>query len=323
MSKKMELLKEYYEVNEKEYFKLLKDGHHMVMDFEEWTIINKRMYINKALNSLFERDPFIQRLIFDDSYSNLIADKNDEGLIGELDRFSFDHTFSIRLSSNVNVFAADTIRGIITFPYFHNWGHVKNWIDKVPLKSFSVYIINPLLIFYGLGTVGLFLTPKYYNGYYIELCNRYIICLTGYPLFLTFSCSENVEEINYWDLELSKNNFIEEVYERSGKDKAVLKMLNFWKKNPEVSIHSIEDNFKDYMDAQPYPAYATIKFNTIKSSKAFRLVHEDTQESLGNFKEFFLNEILKAIHSDDEYFQLTDRQLEDILKGKYDFEIID
>ncbi|MBR0372285.1 MAG: hypothetical protein IJH63_16500 [Methanobrevibacter sp.] len=56
------------------------------------------------------------------------------------------------------------------------------------------------MLFYGWGTVGLFLTPKFYNGIAIEECNHYIIGLTGYPLFLTFSLEEEVEKIKYVDL---------------------------------------------------------------------------------------------------------------------------
>lgn len=75
--------------------------------------------------------------------------------------------------------------------------------------------------------MGLFLTPKFSNGYAINCCNRFIIGLTGYPLFLTFSTEDDVDEIKYVDLELSKENFVNEIYESSSENKSLLKMLNF------------------------------------------------------------------------------------------------
>ncbi len=150
----------------------------------------------------------------------------------------------MQLRSDVSkVSFPDTITGIITFPYFHNWEDVNEWIGKVPDSS-SVYIINPHLLFYGLGTVGLFLTPKFYNGFNIELCNRFIITLTGYPLFLTFTMDDYVDEINHTDLRLCREDFVEEVYSFSDNDYGLLKILNFWRDNMEVKIPLIDEIYK-------------------------------------------------------------------------------
>ncbi|MBQ2613141.1 MAG: hypothetical protein IJG19_04620 [Methanobrevibacter sp.] len=201
MLEREKLLKDKYEVNEKEYLRIMREEHGPLYDFEEWKIFYKYVAINKKLNNLFKNDSFISKLLFSTAYNNLIIGKNEYGYIGELNQFSFDHTSSIKLCPDVSKISyADTIRGIITFPYFHTWEQIKDWIDKVPGDNFSVYIINPILLFYGWGTVGLFLTPKFYNGIAIEECNHYIIGLTGYPLFLTFSLEEEVEKIKYVDL---------------------------------------------------------------------------------------------------------------------------
>lgn len=206
-------LKDTYNVNEKEYLRLLSKEHRTMWDFEEWKIFYKWVGINKKLNGLFQNDPFIFKLLFSFSYKDLIVDKNEHGCIGELDTFSFDHTSSMQLRSDVSkVDCPDTVTGIITFPYFHNWDEIKDWIDKVPENNYSIYIVNPILLFYGIGTVGLFLTPKFCNGTTINYCNRYIIGLTGYPLFLTFSMEDDVDEIKYVDLELSKENFVNDIY---------------------------------------------------------------------------------------------------------------
>ena len=319
---KKELLKDKYKVNEKEYLRLFKEDHFNASDFEEWKIFYKYVSIHKKLNNLFENDYFIYKLLLSHNYSDFIADKNEEGYIGKLTQFSFDHTSSMRLRSDVSkVRCADTITGVITFPYFNNWDDIKKWIDKVPENSYSVYIINPILLFYGIGTVGLFLTPKYYNGYYIEQCNRYIIGLTGYPLFLTFSTEDSVDEMNYVDLELSKENFVAEIIELSGNDKCLSKMLNFWKDNDDVSIPLIESCYEDYLDVQHYLYPGTINFVNIKSKRPFKLVHEDTKEELGSFREFFFNGQLNVINSEDNGLTISEKQGKDLLDGKYDFNI--
>ncbi len=317
---KEKLLKGIYNVNEKEYLRLLREEHRIMGDFEEWKIFYKWVGINKKLNGLFQEDPFIFKSLLSFSYKDLIVDKNEHGCIGELDTFSFDHTSSMQLRCDVSkVDCPDTVTGIITFPYFNNWDEIKDWIDKVPENNYSVYIVNPILLFYGIGTVGLFLTPKFSNGYVINCCNRFIIGLTGYPLFLTFSTEDDVDEIKYVDLELSKENFVNEIYESSSENKSLLKMLNFWKDNDEVSIPLIEESYENYTDVQPYHAPNAIDFIKLKSKKPFKLVHEDTNNVLGNFKEFRLDEPFKVIYTENGKFKLSDEEVKDLLDGKYDF----
>lgn len=320
LSKKDEFLMNNYKVNETEYFRLLREENDIAWDFEEWKIFYKWVGINNKLNNLFEENLFIYKLLCSPAYPNLISDKNEYGYIGKLDQFSFDHTTSIQLRSDVSkISCPDTVTGIITFPYFHEWSEIKDWIDKVPEEGYSVYIINPILIFYGPGTVGLFLTPKYCNGSYIELCNHYIIGLTGYPLFLTFSSDDTVDKIKHVDLELSKKNFVNKLYEKSGRNKSLLKMLNFWKDNKDVKIPFVEDQFEYYLDVQPYCSFNEITFIKIISNKTFRLVHEDTNQVLGQFKEFSLDKAFNIIDTENGEFKLSDNELNDLLDGKYDF----
>lgn len=321
LSKKEELLRDCYKINGEEYLRLEFREPKDLFNYQIWSIIVKKIFIHKKLDNLFEIDPFIYRLISSSSYSNLINDKNEYGWIGDLNSSYFDHTASIKFCDDEShVSCSDTIRGIISFPYFHEWEYVDKWMEAVP-DTFSIYIINPVLIFYGIGTVGLFLTPKYYDGYYIELFNRFIISLTGYPLFLTFTMDDSVEEINYIDLELTKENFVNELYVSSNKNKGLLKLLNFWKDNVEVSIPLIDDNYCKYLDLQPYCCFSKITFINFSSTKAFDLVHEDTGEILGTFHKFILDDKFKVIGTEKGEFHLTDNQLKDLLDGKYDFKL--
>lgn len=142
-------------------------------------------------------------------------------------------------------------------------------------------------------------------------------------MFLTFSNEEKVDEIRYIDLGLCKDDFVEEIYELSCNDKCLKKALNFWKDNDEVMIPLIEENYKDYLDVQPYLSPDTINFVRILSNNQFFLVHEDTKEKLGPFKEFSLDQTFKVIDTEKGEFKLTENQLNGLLEGKYDFLIME
>lgn len=321
LSKKEELLRDCYKVNGEEYLRLEYGKPKDVFNFRIMSVIVKKIFIHEKLDNLFQTNPFLYKLVMSSAYSELITNKNKFGYLGDLDTFSFDHTDSIQLRSDVSeVSFPDTVTGVITFPYFHDWKEVEEWIGKVP-ETFSVYIINPLLIFYWFGAVGLFLTPKFCDGYYIELCNRFIISLTGYPLFLIFTMDDSVEEINYIDLELSKEDFVCELYRACDESKYLLKILNFWKDNAEVSIPHIEEFYNKYLEVQPYNARRAIDYIYMSSTKAFDLVHEGTGEILGTFLKYSLDVPFKIIDTEKGEFHLTDNQLKDLLDGKYDFKL--
>lgn len=89
MLEREKLLKDKYEVNEKEYLRIMREENVPLYDFEEWKIFYKYVAINKKLNNLFKNDSFISKLLFSTTYNNLIIGKNEYGYIGELNQFSF------------------------------------------------------------------------------------------------------------------------------------------------------------------------------------------------------------------------------------------
>lgn len=97
MKSKKEELKDYYKVNEKEYYELFAREPINYQDYETWKIFYKSVLIHQKLNDLFEPNPFLAKLVFSNEYSRLITHKNDYGCIGNLTSFSFDHSCSIRL----------------------------------------------------------------------------------------------------------------------------------------------------------------------------------------------------------------------------------
>ena len=91
--------------------------------------------------------------------------------------------------------------------------------------------------------------------------------------------------------------------------------------NEDVSIPLIESCYEDYLDVQHYLYPGTINFVNIKSKRPFKLVHEDTKEELGSFREFFFNGELNVINSEDNGLTISEKQGKDLLDGKYDFNI--
>ena len=310
--------KDNFKVNAEEYSRIQCEEDLSLFDYEI-SDFYESVLIHKKLKNLFESDTFIYKLIMTNAYSDIIKGKNQYGYPGNLSTLSFDHTSTMRLRSDVSeVSVPDTVTGVITFPYFHDWMEVKLWIDKVP-DTYSVYIFNPILLFYGCGTVGLFLTPKYFTGHNIESCNRFIISVIGYPLFLTFTMEDTVDEINHIDLGLCKEDFVKEFYSTVDDNKCLLKILNFWKDNSDVRIPFVDESYDKYLDFQPYLTFDSLGFIKIISKRSFKLVHEDTGEILGTFREFSLDEPFKVIDTEKGEFKLSDDQLKDIVGGKYDF----
>ena len=315
-------LQDKYVVDEKEYHRLLLQAdYNTLSDFVQWSISAKRIYIHEKLNHLFTLNPFLYRLIFDYGYKELLTDKNTHHCIGEYNSFDFDHTISIQfndIDSHIN--CSDTITGILTFPYLQ-WEEVLEWSDKAP-TNYMVYIVNPLLIFYGVGTYGLFLTPSYYEGAFIELCNNYIISLTGYPLFLTIA-KDLVDNIHIEKLEcdLSKEMFLEDYLEIE-EDKGLKKLARFWYTTSTVSVDYFDEYYEYYQCLQPYPQmnkYEDINYIRITSEAPFRLEHEKTGETIGTFHEFTLDARFNVIDTEKGEHHLTEKQTFDILNGEYDF----
>ena len=298
------------EINENEYNRLFNEE----IDNETSWKFKSNLYVNSFINDIFEENKFLYTIIFDEEYDIL---KNNR-FLDELGKY-FDHFYAVSLKENVSrIEQPEVITGIMDFPYIE-WNTINQFINKLP-KGWKLFIINPILMHYAESSVGLFLTPKYADDLFINECNSFIKIKTGYPLFLEYTTKENVPEIHFNKPELTLENYVKSM-KKYGKNKGLSKLLDFWVNNDCVKVHSFEYSFKDYQENLPYSVWHDINFKEIKSATPFKLVHEETGETLGPFHKFTLDKSFKLADTNNGVLQLNDSQIEDLIEGKYDFKL--
>lgn len=307
------------QINETEYKRLFDKE----MDNPTSWFLRSNLCADSFVNTLFEENMFLWRIVFDEEYDIL---KNENHLntnkgIGNLEMSDFDYEYAVTFKKGISqIDAPETISGIMNFPYI-SWEGINDFISKVP-DGWVIFIINPMLMRYAEGSVGLFLTPKYCKNAYIDECNNFVQSKTGYPLFLQYSNNEFVDKIVFDKPELTLENYVK-FMKKYGKNRGLSKLLDFWAENDCVRVRSFESTFKDYQDNLPHLIWHDINFKEIKSFQKFNLVHEDTGEVLGPFNKFTLDKSFKLADTDNGVFKLSDNQISDLLEGKYDFTLIE
>lgn len=308
-------------INEKEYKRLFNEN----MDKQTSWKLNEYLYVNSFINDIFDENKFLYGIVFYSEYD--ILKNNTSQNPNNADRFLeglgryFNHCYAVSFKENVSrIDEPETITGIMNFPYLQ-WEDITELINNIP-KGWEIFVINPILMRYAEGSIGLFITPKYADNEYINECNEFIRLKTGYSLFLEYSNEENVPEIHYDKPELTLESYIKTMKEY-GKNKGLSKLLDFWANNDSVNVSSFEYSFKDYLDNLPFSVWKDINFKEIKSIIPFKLVHEKTGEVLGPFHKFALDKSFKLADTNNGVLKLTDTQIIDLIEGKYNFELIE
>lgn len=292
-------------------------------------VLRTNLCVESFINDIFEENKFLYRIIFDDNYNILKNENHNQGAhifnkcIGDLEMEDFDHFHAVTFKNDISrVDVPETISGIINFPYINgDWNWIQNFINKVP-EDWSVFVINPILMRYVKQTVGLFLTPTYGKNNNIANFNEFIKSKTGYPLFLKYVDVGNVNEIHFDQPDLSLENYIKEM-KIIGNNEGLSKLLDFWYDNDCVNVESFEYSFNDFKDNLAFSVWFDINFKEIKSKIPFELVHEETGEILGPFNKFSLDKSFKLADTNDGVLELSDAQVNDLIKGKYDFKLIE
>ena len=150
---------------------------------------------------------------------------------------------------------------------------------------------------------------------------QFIYQIKNYPLFLEYTNKEYVPEIKFNKPELTLESYVEDM-KKYGKNKGLSKLLDFWANNDCVSVSSFEYSFRDYMDNLPFSVWDDINFKKIKSYTPFKLIHEETGEILGPFHKFALDKSFKLANTNNGVLKLSDNQINDLIKGKYDFKLL-
>lgn len=300
------------EINEKEYKRLFNEN---IDNKTSWKF-KSNLHVNSFINDVFEQNKFLNAIVFDMEYDILKNDSN-KGFFGGL---PFDHYYSVSFKESVSrIEQPEVITGIMNFPYI-DWSTINKFINEIPV-GWEILIINPILMRYEEGSIGLFVTPEYADNLFIDECNSFIKLKTGYPLFLEYTNNEFVPQIHFNKPELTLKSYVEEM-KKYGKNKGLDKLLDFWANNECVSVTSFEYSFKDYKDNLPFSVWHNIDLKEIRSYVPFQLVHEETGEILGPFNKFNLDKIFKLADTDNGVLQLNDLQIEDLIEGNYDFKLI-
>ena len=313
------------EINANEYERLF---HEKMNNNTSWKL-RSNLCVDSFINDVFDENKFLRRIVFDNKYNILKNENHHQGAdifykcIGDLDISDFDHYYAVTFKSNVShIDVPETISGVMNFPYINNdWSWIERFIDKTP-NDWSVFIINPILMKYAKGSVGIFLTPTYGKNNNISEFNGFVKSRTGYPLFFTYVNKENVEKIEFDKPKLTLEKYVEEM-KNIGNNRGLSKLLDFWANNECVKVDSFEYSFNDYKDDLPFPIWFDINFKEIKSFTQFKLVHEETGEILGPFHKFTLDKSFKLADTNNGVLKLTDAQINDLIEGKYDFKLIE
>lgn len=301
------------EINKIEYNRLFNEE---IDNRTSWKF-KSDLYVNSFINDVFEENKFLNAIVFDIGYDILKKNSNN----GFLNGLPFEHYYSVSFKERVSrIEQPEAITGIMNFPYI-DWSTINKFIDEIPVE-WEILIINPILMRYAEGSVGLFVTPRYADNLFIDECNSFVKLKTGYPLFLVYTNNEFVPQIHFDKPELTLESYVEEM-KKYGKNRGLSKLLDFWYNNDCVKVESFEYSFRDYKDNLPFSVWKDINFKQIKSFTPFELVHEDTGEKLGPFNKFALDESFKLADTNNGVLKLSDAQIDDLIEGKYDFRLIE
>ena len=301
------------EINKNEYNRLFNEK----IDNETSWKFKNNLYVNSFINDVFEENKFLHAIVFDSEY-DILKNYSNKGFLDGL--IHFDHYYSVSFKENVSrIEQPEVITGIMNFPYIQ-WSNINEIINELPIE-WEILIINPVLMRYAKGSVGLFVTPRYADNLFIDECNSFIKLKTGYPLFLEYSNKEFVPKILFDKPKLTLESYVEDM-KKYGKNKGLSKLLDFWANNDCVSVSSFEYGFRDYMDNLPFSVWHDINFKEIKSHTPFELIHAESGEKLGPFHKFALDKSFKLAYTNNGVLKLSDNQINDLIEGKYDFKLL-
>ena len=282
------------------------------------------LLVHPIINELFKGNRFLQHVIFDSAFDILKnVEKHRDGRteFGKINRSYFDHYYAIEFKDTYDIGIPEIIAGVMNFPYIYE-KELKEFIEGTPV-GWETYLINPVLMNYG--TIGLFLTPEYCDGAYIEEINGFILLKTGYPLFLkydVYGTFKDIKPITYTELDLNVDDFIKRFNFKDNKGLAI--MLDFWKENDCVSCVSFDTSFKDYSNNRPFSIYENINFKSIKSSKPFKITIPKLDIVLGAFKYFSLDcAFMCATIENNKEFCLFDEEMQCLIDGDFEISLID
>lgn len=218
------------------------------------------------------------------------------------------------------------VQGLVSFPYMSlDSEYFLQDLNRVG-ENWEVWIINPKLLRYS-GAIGLFFTPKLYEGgiysrkegnIHVMDINSYFEIRTGYSLFYKFSIRD-IEPIEAEEkFDNSINGYYNEMMEWEAIREEVKPALTFWYDNYPLVENSVMD--RDYNNFNKIGQLTSITMDLHKtsSSKLFQLYIDD-QLVLDDLKwiEFDVN-AFDRIDYDKGTYNVSEEEKEKLLSGDYE-----
>lgn len=302
-------------INEENYKRLSKIK---IKDNENWEWkkdlpdFEKVYYsVNERINYYFEEDSTLASLIEFSKLSKI----EDLSIPHEL----LDHYHYMKFNNKDMKYDFDHLYGIMTFPYM-DFERLSEIISSWNTKFWNLFIINPALMKYVEGSLGLFITPIN-SDISISEYNGVFKTLTGYNLFYLWTNekkiepirqNKKIEDISKWFESLTDAEF----------PKMYKKIVRFWFDNKEkIECYALENSYFQFTHKMPHE-YPPLIVLTLEGDD-FEMFDTKSGWSTGKCNKLgFDLETFNCIYVNDEEIVFTKEMLQDFKDGTFELKII-
>lgn len=294
-------------MNEENYERLNK----IKMEDKRSWMMRKNLFANKNINHYFEKDETLSSLI---ELSNL-AKIEDLSIPHEL----LDHYYFTKFNNKDMNYDFEHFYGVVSFPYmdFEELGEI---ISSWNTKFWNLFIINPALMKYVEGSLGLFLTPINFDISIAEY-NGVFKTLTGYPLFYLWTNEKEIEPIRQDKKPVAIHKWFESLTDKEF-PKMYKKIVKFWCDNKEkIKCYALETSYFQFTHKMPHE-YPPLMLLTLEGDN-FEMFNTKTKWSTGICHKLgFDLETFNCIYVNDKEIVFTKEMLNDFKDGNFELKMI-
>lgn len=292
-------------MNEKNYKKLYSLD---IEDEEFWTLRNN-LSVNSNINNYFRQDKTLKSFI-DYLDRKKIKDTSIPNAL-------LDHDYYVKFSDKNTEYEFSYLYGVMTFPYM-NFDKLKNIIYSWNTNFWNIYIINPTLMKYANGSLGLFITPV--DEFAIEQCNGFFETLTGYKLFYLWTNSEELKPIMKKNIVPDDSEWIKMLTDDEFPIMSQ-KIIKFWLNNDDINCYSLKNSYFAFIHNMPF-IIPTVMLTTIEG-KDFEMVDTVNGWTTGkcNTLEFDLKSF-KCIYVNEKIIEFNEEMIQSLKEGNFELKKI-
>lgn len=294
-------------INEKNYERL----YNLKMENDEPWDMNEYLDVNEKINYYFEKDETLTSILFFANESKIEDLSFPNGLL--------DHYYHVKFNNKDMNYDFEHLSGVISFPYttFEELGEI---ISSWNTKFWKLYIINPALMKYAEGSLGLFITPMSFEIAIADY-NGLFETLTGYKLFYLWADKDSIKPIMQ-NKELKDDSEWFESLTDEEFPKMHRKIVKFWYDNKEkIKCFSLENSYFQFTHKMQHDLPPLMSL-TLQGSD-FEMFDTITGWTTGkcNRIEFDLKSF-KCIYVDRREIVFTDRMLKNFKDGNFELKMI-